>query len=51
MSDNIIRKYIETYYNALKIISECHDQANPIHLRRIAKDAIDWEGSDDEVDE
>ena len=47
MSDNII----QAYYNALSIIAECHDQANPIHLRRIAKDAIDWEGSDDEVDE
>ncbi len=47
MSDNII----QAYYNALSIISECHDQANPMHLRRIAKDALDWEGIGDEVDE
>ena len=47
MSDNII----QAYYNALSIISECHDQANPMYLRRIAKDALDWEGISDEVDE
>ena len=45
MSDNII----QAYYNALSIIAECHDQANPIHLRRIARDALDWEGGDEEV--
>ena len=47
MSDNII----QAYYNALSIIAECHDQANPIHLPKIARDALDWEGTDDEVNE
>ena len=47
MSDNII----QAYNNALSIIAECHDQANPIHLRRIARDALDWESVDEEVDE